>query len=217
MSVRHNISSVGGKKAWQMVRPALLRNNAVFVTGLGLCSALAVTTRVSYALAMSAGVMFVALISSLCVSLTRKLIPSRIRLPYYTLIIATLVICFDRYLKAFFPLISDSMGPYVGLIITNCIIMGRAEAFASKNKPFASVIDAFGYASGYAVALICMATIRELLGFGAILGYPLMWHGWKNWVIMTMSPGAFIVCAVCVWIANSILKYTDTKYNSEQP
>ncbi len=186
-------------------------NNPIAITGLGLCSALAVTGRVKYALTMSAGVMFVNLLSSVAVSVIRKKIEPRVRMAVYTLIIAVLVICFDRFLKAFYPLISGELGPYVGLIITNCVIFGRAEVFASKNSPLLSAIDALGHSTGYAMALIFVSVVRELFASGTIFGYNMFSPAFKPWVVMEMSPGAFLVLAVYIWIVRFIQNVTERK------
>jgi Na+-transporting NADH:ubiquinone oxidoreductase subunit D len=128
----------------------------------------------------------------------------------YMTIIATFVICVDRFLKAYFPAISESMGPYVGLIITNCIIMGRAEAFAIKNGPLLSGLDGLGCGLGYAFMLVLMAFVRETMGFGTLLGHRIMPADWTNWVVMTIAPGAFFLLGVYLWIFRSMAKKTES-------
>ncbi|MGB9595855.1 MAG: Rnf-Nqr domain containing protein [Candidatus Poribacteria bacterium] len=184
-------------------------DHPTFCMVLGICSALAITNRVDNALAMGAGVTFCLVFSSLFVSLLRNVIPARVRMLAYMTIIATLVICTDRFLKAFFPPISKAMGPYVGLIITNCIIMGRAEAFAIRNKPWLSVLDAFGCGVGYSFILILMALVREPMGFGTLLGQRVMPNTWSNWVIFTIAPGAFFLLGVYIWILRTLAKKTE--------
>lgn len=218
---KEHVQNITHRTAGQEYRPTtrvrtifmagVFRKNPVLFAGIGLCSSLAVTTKVQYAIAMSVGVLLVTLLSSLIISVTRKFISFRIRMPYYTIIIATLVTCFDQFLKGFYPHISSQMGPYVGLIITNCIIMERAESFASRNKPIMSLIDALGYSIGYGCALLAIAIIREALGFGTVLGYPFFKTGFTQWSVMTLSPGAFIACAVCVWGSNIFLTWWDTR------
>jgi Na+-transporting NADH:ubiquinone oxidoreductase subunit D len=161
------------------------------------------------AIAMGLGVTFCLVFSSLFVSLFRKTIPARVRMLAYMVIIATFVICVDRFLKAYFPPISEAMGPYVGLIITNCILMGRAEAYAAKKGPLLSVLDAFGCGVGYSAVLILMALIREPMGFGTILGQRLMPQIWTNWVILTIAPGAFFLLGVYLWILRTLAKKTE--------
>jgi len=177
--------------------------NPVFRMVLGICSTLAVTNRVNNAIAMSIGVLFVLVCSSWIISVLRNSIPRQVRMIVYTIIIGTFVIFVDQYLKAYFPLISKQMGPYVGLIITNCIIMGRLEAFSSANKPWISVVDAFGCGLGYALILVLIALVREFLGFGSLFGFQLF-ANWTNWVIMVMAPGAFLVLGVFIWILRGI-------------
>jgi len=121
-------------------------------------------------------------------------------------IVASFVIIVDRFLKAFFPAISESIGPYVGLIITNCIIMGRAEAFYIQNNVFQSIIDSLANGLGYAYTLISIAVVRELLGFGTLLGIKVMPEGWTNWVVMAMAPGAFFVLSIFIWITRTLSK-----------
>jgi Na+-transporting NADH:ubiquinone oxidoreductase subunit NqrD len=127
----------------------------------------------------------------------------------YMIVISTSVILVDQYLKAFFPEISEAMGPYVGLIITNCIIMGRAESFASLNKPMDSFFDALGAGVGYTSALLIIGAVRELLGFGTLFNFNVLGPEWKNWVIMITAPGAFLVLGTFIWIVRSIQKSYD--------
>ena len=184
----------------------LWNNNPTFVMALGICSTLAVTNRVANGIAMGAAVMFVTTASSLTVSLIRGITPRRIRIAVYTAIIATYVVIADRYLKAYRPGISDQMGPYVALIITNCIIMGRAESFASVNGPWRSFLDALGVGLGYSFSLIAISIVRESLGFGTLMGYPIMGKNWTPWVVMAMPPGAFIVLGVYIWVLRATSK-----------
>ena len=121
----------------------------------------------------------------------------------YMIVIASFVIIVDRFLKAYFPAISESIGPYVGLIITNCIIMGRAEAFYIQNKLGQSILDALANGIGYTLTLGIIAVIRELLGFGTILGFTVVPAGFTPWVVMAMAPGAFFVLALVIWISRT--------------
>lgn len=187
----------------------LWNDNPICRMVLGICSTLAVTNRLSNAVAMGLGVMFAMLTSSVSISLIRNVVPRRVRMIVYMIVISTSVIFVDRYLKAFFPEISEAMGPYVGLIITNCIIMGRAESFAALNKPLDSFIDALGAGSGYTFALLIIAAVRELLGFGALFNIRVLGPDWTSWVIMIMAPGAFLVLGVFIWIVRSIQKSYD--------
>ncbi len=167
---------------------------------LGLCSALAVSNKVENALAMGLGVLFVLILSSLAVSLLRRFIPSRYRIITYMIIISTLVIFVDQFFRAYFPRISKQLGPYVALIITNCIIMGRQEAFAIKNPPHYSVLDAIGNGLHYTYSLVIIAMVREVLAFGTLLNFPVLPKDFQRWVVMAMAPGAFFLFALYLWI-----------------
>jgi len=180
------------------------RDHPIFSMILGICSALAVSNKVENAIAMGAGVTFVLLATGLLIAMLRRLIPTRVRMITYMIIIATFVIVVDRVLKALFPDISQAIGPYVGLIITNCIIMGRAEAFYIQNKIGQSLIDALANGFGYTYTLVSVAVVRELLGFGTILGLQVMPEGFTKWVVMAMAPGAFFVLAIFIWIGRSL-------------
>lgn len=182
----------------------LIKDNPTFRMVLGICSTLAVTNRVSNSIAMSLGTTFVIVSSSLVVSFLRNFIPRRVRMGIYTVIIATFVVFVDIFLKAYYPVISKQIGPYVGLIITNCMIMGRAESFASISKPWPSVLDALGVGLGYSISLLALSFIREPLGFGTLLGYQVMGDWWEPWLLMVMAPGAFLVLGVYIWILRTI-------------
>ncbi len=179
-------------------------NNPTFVMVLGICSALAVTNRVANAVAMGVAVMFVTCATSVVVSLMRNIIPRRIRMIVYTTIIATFVGIVDLYLRAKYSAISERMGPYVALIITNCIVMGRAETFASIDRPCRSFLDALGVSIGYTLSLVSVSVVREILGFGTIWGYKIMGDNWTPWVVMSISPGAFLVLGVYIWLLRTI-------------
>ena len=182
----------------------LWRDNPIFCMVLGICSSLAITNRVENAIAMGLGVTFATVFTSGIISAIRNFIPGRVRMITYMVIASTLVICVDQFLKAFFPVISEAMGPYVGLIITNCIVMGRAEAFAIKNPVGYSLLDGLSCGMGYSYALIVMSIIRETLEFGTILRIRVMPEIWTNWVVMAMAPGAFILLASYLWIMRTL-------------
>ena len=199
----------GDKTIGQIIADGLWSENPVFYQILGICSALAVTNLVLNTLVMSAALILTTALSGFTVSLLRNVTPRRVRMMVQTLIIAFYVILFDRVLAAYWPDMSRSLGPYVGLIITNCIIMGRAEAFAGSNPPFASLLDGFFSGVGYAFVLLSVSVVRELLGMGTILGFPVSFFSsaaWDRWVIMVMPPGAFFTLAVIVWMFRSIKK-----------
>lgn len=201
--------SIKQTKWFKVLTAGMWLDHPTFCMVLGICSMLAITNRLDNALAMGAGVTFCTVGGSLIISIFRNAIPSRVRMLAYMTIIATFVICVDRFLKAYFPPISEAMGPYVGLIITNCILMGRAEAFAIKNTPVFSLLDGLGCGIGYTFMLVLMAVIRESLGFGTLLGHRIMPHGWTNWVVMTIAPGAFFLLGLYLWIFRTIAKKTE--------
>jgi Na+-transporting NADH:ubiquinone oxidoreductase subunit D len=184
----------------QVVKENVGINNPVFVQILGICSTLAVTNVLKNTVVMCAGLVFVTGLSNLTVSSLRQFIPGRIRMMVETLIIAAYVIIVDVVLKAFIPDISRQLGPYVGLIITNCIIMGRAEAFALSNPPGLSLVDGLTSGLGYSYVLLIIAFLRELLGSGSIWGFRVLGDWWTNWNIMIMAPGAFFMLALFIWV-----------------
>jgi electron transport complex protein RnfE len=171
-----------------------------------MCSILAVTTYVINAVFMGLGVIFVLVGSAFFVSLIRKIVPDEIRIVVFTVIIATFVTIVDLILKAFFPGISDALGPYVPLIIVNCIILGRCEAFACKNPIRASLLDALGMGLGYTWLLIVLAAVRELLGYGTLFKKPIMPSTYNPLSIMVASAGAFITLGFFIAIMNKLGK-----------
>ncbi len=175
-------------------------NNPVFAQILGICSTLAVTNVLKNTVVMCVGLIFVTGLSNFTISLMRRYIPSRIRMMVETLIIASYVIIVDIVLKAYMPDVSRQLGPYVGLIITNCIIMGRAEAFALSNPPGLSFLDGVASGLGYSYVLLIIAFLRELLGSGSIWGFTVLGDWWINWSIMIMAPGAFFMLAIFIWV-----------------
>lgn len=201
--------SIKHTKWFKALSAGIWQDHPTFCMVLGICSMLAVTNRIDNAIAMGVGVTFCTAFSSLFVAFFRNSIPSRVRMMAYMVIVSVFVICVDRFLKAYFPPISETMGPYVGLIITNCILMGRAEAYAIKNGPWLSFLDGVGCGVGYSFMLILMAIIREAMGFGTLLGFRVMPSGWTNWVVMTIAPGAFFLLGIYMWIFRSIMKKTE--------
>ena len=186
----------------------LRKTNPVTVLVLGICSCLAVTAKLKPALVMGASVTIVTALSNLIISLLRKGIPSRIRIIVQLVVVATLVILIDQVLKAFAYDVSKQLSVYVGLIITNCIIMGRLEAFALSHGPVESFLDGLGNGLGYSLVLIIVAFFRELLGSGTLLGYqviPKSFYdaGYQNNGLMILPPMALIVIGIVLWINNS--------------
>jgi Na+-transporting NADH:ubiquinone oxidoreductase subunit D len=185
-------------------------NNPIARQILGICSALAVTNLMKNSLVMGLGLIFVTAFSELTVSLIRQWTPKHIRMMVQVLIISAYVILVDIFLKAYFPDISTALGPYVGLIITNCIIMGRCEAFAQANPPHIAFIDGIAMGTGYTLVLLTIAFVRELLGFGTLFGIQVMGESWVSWSIMIMPPGAFFMLGILIWIL-----YTFKEKNQE--
>jgi Na+-transporting NADH:ubiquinone oxidoreductase subunit D len=185
----------------------LWRNNPIFKQVLGICSTLAVTNLVLNTMVMCAALVFTLSLSSATVSLLRTFTPRNIRMMVETLIIAFYVIIVDVLLKAYWPQMSTNLGPYVGLIITNCIVMGRCEAYGNSNPPGGAFVDGFFNALGYSFVLLIIATFRELFGMGTLLGLPMPYFSgpyWDPWIIMVMPPGAFFMLGLVVWVFRSI-------------
>lgn len=172
------------------------KENPVLVTTLGLCPTLAVTNSVANCLVMGVGTLFVLIGSSFLVSSVRKIVPNQVRISTYILIIATFVTLVDMALEALVPTVHRSLGPFIALIVVNCIILGRQEAFASKNTVARSVLDAIGSGAGFTMTLLLMGIPRELLGNGSLLGVDVMGPRFEPWVIMVLPPGGFLMIAL---------------------
>jgi len=188
-----------------VLKKNLWTDNPIFVQILGICSTLAVTNNLTNTLIMTAAVVFVTGLSNITVSVIKGLIPRKVRMIVQTLIIAFYVIIVDIILRAYVPEISRALGPYVGLIITNCIIMGRAEAFAQSNPPMIALWDGITSGVGYMAVLVLIAFIRELLGAGSLMGYPIFGDGFTAWTIMVMPPSAFFLLGGIIWAAKTIM------------
>jgi electron transport complex protein RnfE len=186
------------KSLGQEFLKGLWAENPVSRQLLGMCATLAVTNAVINGLAMGLAVTFVLISSSLLVSLVRRVVPNQVRIASYIVIIATFVTIADRFLVAYFPLLSKALGPYVPLIVVNCIILGRAEAFASRNSAGRSLVDALGMSLGFTLALVILSAVRELLGNGTLLGRKVLGAWFEPWVIMLLPPGAFITLGVLI-------------------
>ncbi len=195
-----------GGKGLLTLKEGAWTSNPLAIQVLGICSALAVTNRLENSLVMGAALIFVCVGSNLIVSILRKHTPHRIRMVAEVAIIATFVILFDQFLKAFYWDMSKQLGPYVGLIITNCIVMGRAEAFALQNPPVLSIVDGLANGFGYAVVLAIIGFFRELLGTGEIMGrtIPVFSEWYTPNQLMILAPGAFIALGIVIGIFNAI-------------
>jgi Na+-transporting NADH:ubiquinone oxidoreductase subunit D len=191
-------------KNWSVFVEGLWHNNPIFGMILGLCSALAVTNLMANALVMSLAVIVILVVNSTIISLLKTVIPERVRMIAYMLIVSTLVITVDLMLKIFVPDISRALGPYVALIITNCIIMGRAEAFAINNPVGLTVADALGVGMGYGFSLMTIAFFRELVGFGSLFGYRVIPESVTPAALFSIPPGAFFALGTFILVINAI-------------
>ncbi len=194
------------KSGKDLMLDGLWRDNPIFRQVLGICSTLAVTNVVLNTVVMCTSLTLVTALSCLTVSLLRHWTPRNIRMMVQTLIIAFYVIIVDLILRAYWPEMSRNLGPYVGLIITNCIIMGRCEAFAGSNPPTSSFVDGLFSGLGYSLILLAISVVRELLGMGTILGFAVPYFSgphWDKWIIMVMPPGAFFTLACVIWLCRS--------------
>lgn len=177
---------------WSDMARGLARENPVFVQMLGLCPAMAVSNMLTNGLAMGIATTFVLAASSLMISMLRKYIATEVRITAYILTIATFVTVADLILAATFPVISEALGPFVPLIVVNCLILGRAEAFASKVRPVRALADALGMGAGFTLALSTLSAIRELLGNGSLFGVNVLGPAFEPWVVMVMPAGGFL-------------------------
>jgi len=201
------------KKDAQLVLDPLADNNPITIQVLGICSALAITAELKASLVMAFSVLFVLGVGNVVISLLRNVIPSKIRIIVQLVVVATLVIIVDQVLKAFAYELSKTLSVFVGLIITNCIIMGRFEAFALGNGPWKSFLGGIGNALGYGVILIIIGFFRELLGSGTLLGYAVLGdpiaktglyaYGYENNGFMIIPPAALIVVGIIIWVQRS--------------
>ncbi len=196
-------------KNLKLLTEPLGKNNPITVQVLGICSALAVTVKLKPALVMALSVIIVTAVSNLVIASLRKYIPDRIRIIVQLVVIATMVILVDQFLKAFVFDVSKQLSVFVGLIITNCILMGRLEAFAMGNKPWPSFIDGIGNGAGYGIILVIVAFFRELLGSGTIYGFPIIEKlgiadsGYQNNGMVILPPMALIFVGLIIWIQRS--------------
>ncbi len=201
------------KKNKKLITAPLTNDNPVTIQVLGICSALAITVQVKQAVVMGLAVIFVTAMGNLVISAMRNYIPSRIRIIVQLVVVASLVIIVDQILQAFVPDVSEQLSVFVGLIITNCIIMGRLEAYAMANKPWPSLLDGIGNGLGYTGLLILVAIFRELFGSGTLYGIPIFGDyitgsglyslGYVNNNLMILPPMALIIVGIIIWIQRS--------------
>ena len=197
-----------------VLKDPLSDNNPITIQVLGICSALAVTTQVKPSLVMGIAVIFVLVFSNLIISLMRNLIPNNVRIIVQMTVVASLVVVVDQVLKAYAYDVSRQLSVFVALIITNCIIMGRLEAFAMTNKPWPSVLDALGNGLGYALVILAVGFCRELFGSGKVFGVQVIPHalynaGYVDNGLMVLAPGAFILMGLLIWAQRRMSGYAE--------
>ena len=183
-----------------------IKENPVFILLLGLCPALGVTTSAMNGLGMGLATTFVLLMANIFVSLLKNFIPSSVRIPIFIVIIASFVTIVDLAMNAYIPALHEQLGLFIPLIVVNCVVLGRAEAFASKNDVFSSIIDGLGIGFGFAFALTLLGAVRELLGAGAIFGFKFLPAGQDGMLVFILAPGAFLGLGYLVAIMNAIKK-----------
>lgn len=208
VAVQQEKEAIFSKKRVKLLTDPLNDNNPVTVQVLGICSALAITVQVKPALFMFAGVFFVVVLGNIVVSMLRNVIPNRVRIIAQLVIVAGLVSIVDMILKAYAYDVSKQLSVFVGLIITNCIVMGRLEAFAMANKPWPSALDGIGNSLGYGLLLVIVAVVRELFGSGKLLGYKIIpdsfyEFGYVNNGMMMMPPMALVLVGIIIWVQRS--------------
>ena len=191
-------------KAGERIYNGLVKENPTFVLTLGMCPTLAVTTSAMNGLGMGLTTMAVLTLSNLFISLLRKIIPSRVRIPAFIVVIATFVTVVQLLLEAYLPALNKSLGVYIPLIVVNCIILGRAEAYAYSNPPISSMFDGLGMGLGFSFALTCIGAVREILGEGKVFGISVMPDSFEPIRIFSQAPGAFFVLACLVALQNYI-------------
>ena len=192
------------KKYLERITNGLLKENPVLVLMLGMCPALAVSTRALNGIGMGLSTLAVLVLSNLVISLLRKVIPDQVRLPAYIVIVASLVTVTELLIKAYLPSLYESLGIYIPLIVVNCIILGRAEAYANKHTPLLSVMDGIGMGLGFTAALTLAGALRELLGNGTLFGARVMPAGYEPMLIFIQPPGAFMIFALIIAVMNAI-------------
>ncbi len=193
-------------QAYAELVKGLWRENPVFVQVLGMCPSLAVTNTAVNGLAMGGATLFVLVMSSLMISALRNLIPRAVRISTYIIVIATFVTVADYTLQALSPGVHRELGAFIPLIVVNCIILGRAEAFAAKNRVTLAVADALGMGGGFSLALLILGSLREILGKGSLFGFSLFGASYEPWVIMILPPGGFLMLGTILLIFSWVAK-----------
>ena len=199
----------------KILTKGFFKENPSLILVLGTCPTLAVTTSVNNALGMGAATTFVLLMSNILISMLKNVIPDKIRIPCFIVIIATFVSMIDLIIQGFLPALSASLGVFIPLIVVNCIVLGRAEAFASKNPVFDSFLDGLGMGIGFTISLVFIAAVREVLGAGSFLGFTFIPSDY-NMLLFVLAPGAFIVYGFVMAAVRQILNNVEAKRKAKQ-
>ncbi len=192
-------------KTWNNLTRGIVRENPVFVMMLGMCPTLGVTTSLQNGLGMGLATMFVLMMSNIVISLVKNFIPAMVRIPCYIVMIASFVTIINLLMEAYLPALHEQLGIYIPLIVVNCIILGRAEAFASKNNIWQSLMDAIGMGIGFTLALSLLGAVREILGAGALFGVPFLSQDSYPILLFIMPPGAFLALAGLIMLFNKVV------------
>ncbi len=192
-------------KNLKVIVNGIIKENPIFVLLLGMCPTLATTSSAVSGMSMGLATMFVLIMSNTVISLLKNLIPDMVRIPAFIVVIATFVTIVEMMMKAYVPALADSLGIFIPLIVVNCIVLGRAEAFASKNKVFASILDGFGIGLGFTFALTLLGAVRELLGTGKIFSVSIYPENFGS-LVFVLAPGAFIVLGFLIATFNQLVK-----------
>lgn len=199
------MSQCNGNNLLKECAKGLIKENPILVIMLGLCAALACSTSATDALGMGVAFSFVMLCSNIVVATIRKLVPNQVRIPVFIIVISTFVTIVDYTLKAYSPAISQSLGVFVPLIVVNCIVMGRAEAFSSKNTVAASLMDGIGMGIGFTLIIVLIGALREVVGNGTLFGHQIMPAGYQPFLILILPPGAFLVIGFLLVLHRKIM------------
>ena len=199
------MSQTSPSSLWKELTKGFLKENPILVIMLGLCATLACSTSATDAFGMGVAFSFVMLGSNIVVASIRKMVPSQVRIPVFITVISTFVTIVDYTLKAYFPALSQSLGVFVPLIVVNCIVMGRAEAFSSKNTVMASLMDGIGMGIGFTVIITVIGTIREVVGNGTLFGHQVMPAPYQPFLILILPPGAFLVIGFLMALHRKIM------------
>ena len=201
----------------KQLKEGLITQNPVLVQVLGMCSTMAITTSFFNGLGMGVSVLIILTLSNIFISLLRKIIPNEVRIACYIVVIAGFVTCVDLLLKAFVPALSSSLGVFIPLIVVNCIILGRAEAFAAKNTVPLAIADGLGMGLGFTMSLTFLGSIREVFGAGTLFGTPVMWEGFRPFSVMVEAPGAFLCLGLILAAMNLINRWQAKRKGREEP